>query len=92
MTLSLLMYGMMAGAFVALIGALVAEVLGSPVKVSLRTRLTRPVAGQRHRRVRHDPDCPQRAAGAGSSLIARGASRSRWRATPGSCGAGRPDH
>jgi hypothetical protein len=92
MTLSLLMYGMMACAFVALVGALVVEALGSPVKVSLRARLTRPMARQHHRRVRHDPACPRRAAGAGASLAARGTSRSRWRATPGSCGAGRLDH
>jgi hypothetical protein len=83
MTLSILMYGMMACALAALVGALVVEALGSRVNVSQRAHRAAPAARQRRGRVRHDPDCPQHAAG--SSLAAHGASRSRWRAMPGSC-------
>jgi hypothetical protein len=83
MTLSILMYGMMACALAALVGALVVEALASRVNGSLRARLAAPAARQRHRRVRHDPGCPQRAAGVSSA--AQGTPRSRWRATPGSC-------
>jgi hypothetical protein len=83
MTLSILMYGMMACALAALVGALVVEALGSRVNDSLRTHLAAPVARQHRGRVRHDPDCPQHAAVA--SRAAHGASRSRWRSMPGSC-------
>ena len=83
MTLSILMYGLIACALAALVGALVAEAWANRVNVSLRAYRAAPVARQRHRRVRPNPDCPQRAAG--SSLAVRGASRSRWRATPRSC-------
>jgi hypothetical protein len=80
MTLSILMYGLMACALAALVGALVVEAWTSRVDVSLRAHLAAPVARQRHGRVRHDSDCPQRAAG--SALSVRGAPRPR---SAGSC-------
>jgi hypothetical protein len=82
MTLSILMYGMMACALVALLGALIVEALGSRVNVLPRAHIAERGVRPRHGRVRHDPGCPQRAAG--SSPAARAASRSRSRATPGS--------
>jgi hypothetical protein len=83
MTLSILMYGMMAGALAALVAALVVEALGSRVDVALAPRLDAPADRRRRGRVRQDRDCPQRTTG--SAVAARGATRSRRRATPSSC-------
>jgi hypothetical protein len=84
MSLSMLMYGMMACALAALLAVLVVEALGSRVNVALRPRLAAPVSRRRRRgRVRNDQECPQRVAGA--SLATRGVSPSRRRATPSSC-------
>jgi hypothetical protein len=80
MTLSILMCGLMACALAVLVGALVVEARAGRVNVSLRAHLAAPVARQRHGRVSCGPDCPQRVAG--SSLAARRAARSRWRAAP----------
>jgi len=84
MTLSILMYGLMACALAALLAVLVVETLGSRVNVSMRPRLAAPATRRRRRgRVRDDQECPQRVGG--SSLATRGVAPSRRRATPSSC-------
>jgi hypothetical protein len=85
MSLSIVIYGMMACALAALLAVLLVEALGSRVNVdvSLRPRLAAPASRRRRVRVRDDRECPQRVAG--SSLATRGASPSRRRATPSSC-------
>lgn len=82
MTLSILMYGMMACALAALLAVLVVETRASRVNVSERRRRVAPASVRRSGRVRHDRDCPQ--GGYGSSSGARRAARSRERATHGS--------
>jgi hypothetical protein len=84
MTLSILMYGLMGGALAALVAILVFDVIASRAGVSLAPRRAAPPSRLRRGRVRPDRDCPQRGARS-SSPAARRASRSRERATPGSC-------
>lgn len=83
MTMSILMYGLMACALVALVAALVVETLGSRVYVSLRPRIAPPASRRPRGRVRRDRDCPHGVPG--TPLAAAGASRARRRATPRSC-------